>query len=251
MSKKVLKFKNKQVGTMEIKNSAENENAQLYFYGDIVSDSWQSYWYDEDKCPQDILDFLNEIDDNKPIDIYINSGGGSVSAGLAIYNQLKRHSGAKTVHVDGIAASIASVIALAGDTVVIPSTAQFMIHKPWAWGSGNADDFRQLADTLDSCERAILNVYMANTKEGITEEQIKQLMKEETWFTGDKAEEYFNIQVEDGVDLVATTSDYFNKYKNIPKNIIKFKDKDKPNPKNDKNLILKDKLQVELDLMNL
>ena len=62
MSKKVLKFKNKQVGTMEIKNSAENENAQLYFYGDIVSDSWQSYWYDEDKCPQDILDFLNEID---------------------------------------------------------------------------------------------------------------------------------------------------------------------------------------------
>ena len=81
--------------------------------------------------------------------------------------------------------------------------------------------------------------------------QIKQLMKEATWFTGDKAEEYFNIQVEDGVDLVATTSDYFNKYKNIPKNIIKFKDKDKPNPKNDKNLILKDKLQVELDLMNL
>lgn len=245
MSKKVLKFKNKQVGTLEIKNSTENENAKLYFYGDIVSDSWQSYWYDEDKCPQDILDFLNEIDDNKPIDIYINSGGGSVSAGLAIYNQLKRHTGTKTVHVDGIAASIASVIALAGDTVVIPSTAQFMIHKPWTCGTGNSDDFRQLADALDSCEKAILNVYMANAKEGVTEEQIKQLMKEETWFTGDKAEEYFNIQVEEGTECVATTSDYFNKYKNIPKSFI---------PKNDKNkgkenLILKNKLQAQLDLM--
>ena len=88
---------------------------------------------------------------------------------------------------------------------------------------------------------------MANVKDGVTEEKISQLMKEETWFTGDKAEKYFNIQVEEGTELVATTSDYFNKYKNIPKNIIKSKDK----PKNDKNLILKDKLQVELDLMNL
>ncbi|WP_330594436.1 Clp protease ClpP, partial [Clostridioides difficile] len=65
------------------------------------------------------------------MNIYINSGGGSVFAGMAIYNMLKRHEGFKTVYVDGIAASIASVIALAGDRVVIPQNAYFMIHKPW------------------------------------------------------------------------------------------------------------------------
>ncbi len=116
----------------KIKNKTDT-SADLYFYGDIVSDSWQSYWTEEDRCPEDIREFLNDIEDHVDLNIYVNSGGGSVFGGLAIYNMLKRHKGYKTVYVDGIAASIASVIALAGDRVIVPSNAFIMIHKP----SGN------------------------------------------------------------------------------------------------------------------
>ncbi|CEQ08627.1 putative Clp protease [[Clostridium] sordellii] len=141
----------KNVGKIEIKNQTE-EKAELYFYGDIVSDSWSSWWADEDKCPQDVSDFLKELENSQNVDIYINSGGGSVFGGIAIYSMLKRHKGKKTVHVDGLAASIASVIALAGDEVIVPKYASFMIHNPLCmlWNSYNASDLRKIASTLDS-----------------------------------------------------------------------------------------------------
>lgn len=225
---KILQLQNKDKqgnlknsGKIEIKNQTE-ERAELYFYGDIVSNTWQSYWYEEDKCPQDISDFLKELDNSKAIDIYINSGGGSVHGGLAIYNMLKRYSGEKTVRVDGIAASIASVIAMAGDRVIIPKNAQLMIHKPSCslWGSYNSDEFRSMADSLDVCQKSILSIYMENAKEGITEDEITQMINKETWFTGDQAEQYFNIEVEETGELVACSSDYFDKYKNTPENLL-------------------------------
>ncbi|MBY6800125.1 Clp protease ClpP [Clostridium botulinum] len=223
---KVLEFKNKNkqtgkeevVGTMEIKNQTE-EKAELYFYGDICS-STRGCWEEEDKCPQDVSNFLKEIDNNKDLDIYINSGGGSVFGGLAIYHQLNRHNGFKTVHVDGLAASIMSVIALVGDKVIIPAPAQFMIHKPWTIALGNANEFRKQANDLDIAEESILKIYEANLNEGVNIETIKQLMADETWMTGEKAAEYFNIEVEETQELVACTSQYFNEYKNMPKNLF-------------------------------
>ena len=211
-------------GKIEIKNQTE-EKAELYFYGDIVSDSWSSYWFDEDKCPQDVSDFLKDLDNSKDIDIYINSGGGSVFAGIAIYSMLKRHNGKKTVHIDGLAASIASVIALAGDEVIIPKYANFMIHNPLCmlWNSYNANDLRKIANTLDSCKESILNIYMENVKSNIEKDQISKFMDEESWFTGEKAAEIFNVKVEEDVEAVACTSDFFDKYKNIPKNLIENK----------------------------
>lgn len=208
----------KSSGYIEIKNQTE-ENAELYFYGDIVSDSWNSYWTDEDKCPQDISDFLKTLDKYKNIDIFINSGGGSVFAGIAIYSMLKRHKGKKIVHVDGLAASIASVIALAGDEVVIPKYANFMIHNPLCvlWDAYNANDLRKVINALDGCKESILNIYMENVKEGITREELSNLMDEETWFTGDEAQEYFNITVEESEEIAACDSNFFNKYRNTPK----------------------------------
>lgn len=228
---KILNLKNKDketgklkdVGKMEIKNQTE-EKAELYFYGDIVSSTWQSYWYEEDKCPQDITDFLKELDNSKAVDIFINSGGGSVHGGLAIYNILKRHQGEKTVYIDGIAASIASVIAMAGDKVIIPSNAQFMIHKPLTWCGGNADDFRKTADILDTCQKSIMSIYMDNVKEGVTEEKISEMINEETWLTGDEATQYFDFEVEEQSDVVACTSEYFDKYNKTPKNILNTKE---------------------------
>lgn len=223
--KKILDFKTKgkdgklnKVGNMEFRNEASSQ--ELYFYGDIVSDTWGK-WCDEDKCPQDVLEILNSIDDNKDLNIYINSGGGSVYAGLAIYNQLKRKKCNKVVRVDGLAASIASVIMLAGDKVIIPKTAQTMIHDPWmgVWGGFNAAEFRKMADDLDACGETILNVYAENLKEGISVDEIKTMMYEETWLTGEKAAKYFNIEVEDSAIAIACASNYFNRYRNTPEDL--------------------------------
>ncbi len=105
-------MKNNLESLLKLKNSTET-SADLYFYGDSVC---------EDQYPQQIKEFLDDAK-GKDLNIYINSGGGSVFAGLAIYHMLKRHQGYKTVRVDGLAGSIASVIALAGDKVVIPPSA--------------------------------------------------------------------------------------------------------------------------------
>ena len=101
------------VGYLDLEQDEEQSRCSLYFYGDIVSATWESMWYEEDRCPQDITDFLNQLDGYEDIDIYFNSGGGDVFAGLAIYNQLKRYDGHKVGYVDGMAASIASVIMFA------------------------------------------------------------------------------------------------------------------------------------------
>ena len=103
------------VGYLDLEQDEEQSRCSLYFYGDIVSATWESMWYEEDRCPQDIADFLNQLDGYEDIDIYFNSGGGDVFAGLAIYNQLKRYDGHKVGYVDGMAASIASVIMFACD----------------------------------------------------------------------------------------------------------------------------------------
>lgn len=223
---KILEFKNKDnktgkekiVGKMEIKNQT-NDSAELYFYGDIVSSTWGK-WEKEDKCPQDVADFLNDIKNTKNLNIYVNSGGGSVFAGVSIYNMLKRNSAYKTVYVDGLAASIASVIALSGDKVIIPATAQFMIHSPWTIALGNAKDFRKTADDLDKIETSIINVYKENLRDGIDINTIIDMVHAETWLNGEEASKYFNVEVSDDIEAVACASQYFSEYKNVPKNLL-------------------------------
>lgn len=206
----------KDVGYMEIRNES-SEKAELYLYGDIVKDEWYK-WSNDDTCPQDITNFLKDLDNFDNIDIFINSGGGSVHGGLAIHNQLKRHQGTKTVHIDGIAASIASVIACAGDKIIVPTNAQFMIHKPsiCLWANMNADDLRKQATVLDVCQESIMSIYMENVKPGIERDTIESLVNEETWFTGENVIEYFNFEVEESYEAVAYVSEFYKNYKNLP-----------------------------------
>jgi ATP-dependent protease ClpP protease subunit len=233
---------------LQIKNETET-SADLYFYGDIVSDSW-SAWADEDQYPESVRDFLKD-QSGKELNIYINSGGGSVFAGVAIYNMLKRHNGVKTVHVDGLAASIASVIALVGDKIIVPKTAMIMVHKPWmgVWRGYNAPEFRKMADDLDNVEKVIMNVYEENLKEDVKISTIQELVNNETWLTGDEASKYFNIEVTDEVDQkAACISEHFKNYKNVPKDFIKKEPKEHENNNKDKDLE-KEKLLIELDLI--
>ena len=208
-------------GSIEIKNQVDNE-AEICFYGDINSDSmgeWSKYFPD-DKCPSDIKEFFDQLsDDVEKIHVHINSGGGSVFGGIAIYNLLKNHKAEIIVHVDALAASIASVIAMAGDKIIIPKNAQLMIHKPMALVSGNADEMRKEADVLDGCQKVILSTYMDHVKEGVTEKTINDLINAETWLNGEECQEYFNFDVEDSNEAVAAVSEYFDKYNNLPEKL--------------------------------
>lgn len=194
-------------------------SADLYFYGDIVSDWWGA-WADSDQYPEAIRDFLKE-QEGKNLNIYINSGGGSVFAGIAIYNMLKRHSGYKTVYVDGMAASIASVIALAGDRVIIPSNAFLMIHKPYAACIGNADECRKMASDLDAIETGILNIYKEHLADGVDIANIQKMVAEETWLNGEEAAKYFTVEVGAAKEYAAKFTDTVSTYAKVPKEIIK------------------------------
>ena len=221
---KELKFYNKDrdgntkvCGSMTIKNQTES-SADLFFYGDIVSETWQSEWYEDDMAPGDVKKFLDQLDGTENINIHINSGGGSVFGGIAIYNMLRRNNAHKTVYVDGLAASIASVIMMAGDEIVMPKNATVMIHKPSAsyfFTTKNADDLRKDAESLDTCQEAIMQTYM--TKAKVDKEEIEQKVNDETWLTGEEAAELFDIKVEEANDAVACAgSSMFFCYKNVP-----------------------------------
>ena len=221
---KELKFYNKDrdgntkvCGSMTIKNQTDS-SADLFFYGDIVSETWQSEWYEDDMAPGDVKKFLDQLDGTENINIHINSGGGSVFGGIAIYNMLRRNNAHKTVYVDGLAASIASVIMMAGDEIVMPKNATVMIHKPSAsyfFTTKNADDLRKDAESLDTCQEAIMQTYM--TKAKVDKEEIEQKVNDETWLTGEEASEFFDIKVEEANDAVACAgSSMFFCYKNVP-----------------------------------
>lgn len=221
---KELKFYNKDrdgntkvCGSMTIKNQTDS-SADLFFYGDIVSETWQSEWYEDDMAPGDVKEFLDQLDGTENINIHINSGGGSVFGGIAIYNMLRRNNAHKTVYVDGLAASIASVIMMAGDEIVMPKNATVMIHKPSAsyfFTTKNADDLRKDAESLDTCQEAIMQTYM--TKAKVDKKEIEQKVNDETWLTGEEAAELFDIKVEEANDAVACAgSSMFFCYKNVP-----------------------------------
>lgn len=207
-------IKNNVNEVITVKNSGYN-TAEVYFYGDIVSDSWGA-WTDEDQYPDNIKNLLKDCQ-GKDLDIYINSGGGDVFAGFAIYHILKRHNGTKTVHVDGIAASIASVIAFAGDRVIIPKNAFLMIHKPWEKFTGNANDFQKEIEILNTLERSIINIYEEHLKDGVSLDTIIQMVNDETWLTGEQAAEYFNIEICEEKQIAACAD--MSRFKNAPKNI--------------------------------
>lgn len=208
---------------LQIKN-AKSTSADVYIYGDIVDDTFKlPSWLDlggADVFPSDIKEILDELE-GKDINVYINSAGGHIFAGMAIANMLKRQKGHTKAFVEGVAASIATQIMFACDEVIIPSNAYIMIHKPSASFEGNADDFRKMADDLDKIQEGIEVTYRENALEGVSAEIITNLVNQETWLTGKDAAKFFNITVAPAVEAVAYAGDMLNKWKNAPKDIVK------------------------------
>lgn len=128
------------------------------------------------------LDSLGQV---RQLDIYIDSDGGSVSDGVGIHNILKRHPAKKRVIVDGLAASIATYVAMAGDEIVMTSNSQFMIHKAWALCAGDDEGLMAMASALKNATEIIRDAYAAKTK--IPVAKIYELMKAETWMKAPQA----------------------------------------------------------------
>jgi ATP-dependent Clp protease, protease subunit len=132
-------------------------------------------------------DFIGELRNVKAqsITLSINSPGGSVFDALAIYNALRQHEASVTVKVMGVAASAASLIAMAGDKIVMPENAFMMIHNPINFAYGNADEMREMADILDKIGASLVGTYVART--GLPEDEVKALLDAETWLNAEEA----------------------------------------------------------------
>lgn len=158
---------------------------------------------------------LKDLGKISQIDLRINSPGGSVFDGNAIFNQLKQHPANVTVYIDGLAASMASVIAMAGDRIVMPENALMMIHNPWTVAIGDAEELRKNADLLDKIKDTLIGAYGRSM---MTDEEIVEMMDAETWLTGEEAVEMgFADELEQEVALAACAKfDFLNKFQKTP-----------------------------------
>lgn len=157
------------------KQDTKQDTGQLYIYDGIGESFWGS-----GITSKDVVDQLEKLKDVKYLDVFINSEGGDVFEGKAIYNSLKRFSAQKTIHIDGLAASAASFIAMAGDKIITAENATWMIHEAWGIAGGRAEDLRAMADVLDGENDAIAGIYAARTKQPL--DTIKGWLSEEKWF---------------------------------------------------------------------
>ena len=177
----------------EIKQQTTPGTLDLYIYGDVESDGYD-WWEDEvirsETSANTFREELAKYPDVQQINLYINSYGGSVFEGTAIYTQLRRHPARKTVYVDGFACSIASVIAMAGDEVVMPRNALMMVHNMWMEVRGNAAELRKAADDLDKINEAGREAYLQKAGDKLTPEMIAQMEDDETWLTAEECIQY-------------------------------------------------------------
>ena len=156
--------------------------ADVYIFGDITS--WE--WLESDVSSYTLSKELNELDTKiETINVHINSYGGEVAEGLAIYNMLRNHKAKVRTYCDGFACSIASVIFMAGEERIMSNASLLMVHNAWMYTAGNANQLRKDADDLEKITQASINAYMQNIN--ITEEKLKELLDDESWILPSEA----------------------------------------------------------------
>ena len=192
--------------------------AEIFIYSDIGYD-----WWEDKSTAQLFAEELKNLGDISSIDLHINSNGGDVFDGQAIHSLIKNHKGFVTAYIDGLAASIATVIAMGADKVIMPKNAMMMIHNAWTGLYGNANDLRKMADDLDHINDTIVNTYLAKVKDKTDEATIRDLMNKESWLN---AEECLSLglcdEVSEPVKMAAClTKEQAHKFKNAPKELIK------------------------------
>lgn len=200
----------------------------MYIDGEIVTDEYE----DSDTSAARFRDALKSLGDVKNINLHINSPGGSVFEGIAIYNMLKQNSAHINVYVDGLAASIASVIAMSGDAIFMPSNSMMMIHNPWTMAVGNANELRKQADDLDQITKSSVQTYLAKAGDKLDEDTLKQLMNDETWLTAQEAVDYglADEVMEPNKAAASINKSFAQRYKHVPEQLIKDEAKQQKKP---------------------
>ena len=172
----------------DLRQSANPGTLELYIYGDVESDGedwWTGQTIRSETSAGHFRDELAKYPDAHDIHVYINSHGGSVFEGTAIYNQLRRHPAQVTVHIDGFACSIASVIAMAGGRAIMPRNAMMMIHNAYLYAVGNSAELRKAADDLDAINRGNWQAYLQKSGGKLSEEELCRMLDAETWLTAE------------------------------------------------------------------
>jgi ATP-dependent protease ClpP protease subunit len=178
----------------EFKQQMERpDTLELYIYSEVIPDSY-NWWTDETEESETSANFfrkkLAEYKDVKYINLYINSEGGYVKEGYGIYAQLKRHTAVKTVYIDGFANSVASIIAMCGDKIIMCVNSVMGIHNMMGWCFGNAAEHRQVADNLDSMMEGNRQLYLERANGKITLEKLIELLDKETTLTATECLQY-------------------------------------------------------------
>lgn len=199
---KLLDFNGHQAGSpLKIVNKSATE-AEIIIYANIGQD----YWGDGSMISaKQFSDELKKIPETvNTLNVRINSGGGDVFDGIAIFNRLKQHKAKKKIYIDGLAASIASIIALAGDEIVIGDGALFMVHLPWTFSMGNRMDLDNTVSRLMDVEEQMLGIYAKKSK--LSKSEIRSLLEKETWMNADEAIEmgFVDSKAEDTVAIAAS-----------------------------------------------
>lgn len=163
-------------------------------------------------------DFINDVNalDADEVVVSIHSPGGSLFDGLAMYNALKASGKTIETRVEGIAASAASIVFLAGSSRVMPKDTFLMIHNPWSGAMGDAEEMRSVADSLEQFQQAIINIYARETN--LPEDEVRTMMAAETWLDSkDAVDMGFATSVEDAVKVAALSKDFAKHFEVVPK----------------------------------
>lgn len=179
-------------------------------------------WFANEVTAPGFKQQLDELGNVSEIDVHINSSGGNVFEGHAIYNMLKMHKAKINIYIDALAASIASVIAMSGDTIFMHKNSFLMIHNSWIMTVGNAKELRDTADLLDKTDEASNQAYLDRAL-NISEEELKELLDAETWLTASEAlEKGFIDEILEPNEIAASISDErYKLFKSVPSSITK------------------------------
>lgn len=211
-------------------------NASWYAVKNVKDDAAEISIYDEiGLFGITAKEFTNELKGlgKRRVLLRIHSPGGEIFEGNAVYNALRRHPGGVDVAIDGLAASMASVIAMVGEKRSMAENAMFMIHNPWSVAFGDASEMRKSADLLDTLKQTIISAYAGRT--GMERKKLSEMMDEESWLTAAEAHEMGFI-----TDITEPLSAYnafesfdISKFSKLPKNFMVKKDESKPEAKSE------------------
>ena len=222
--------KTKQNKFFNMKASADGKSADVFIYGEITKYAWEEYG------EVSSITFKNELDaigDVESINLYINSPGGSVIEAMAIIAMLDRHPADIISHIDGIAASCASVIPMISKHVIMPSNSLMMIHHAMTGAWGNAKKLRKAADDVERISKAMCQHYLDRAGDKMSEEKLYEMLEEDTWLTAEQCLELgLCDEVAEANQAVAYAFDekWAKQYKNVPQQLILLQQKEPSSP---------------------